>query len=307
MNRYVITLITNPETKKLSMQDVDAAKLELSALGYQVEKHDWLAKDEACDVFVMGNELPALALNKIDAIAQNADNRKKKLLISDMDSTMIQQECIDELAAEVGKKEEVEAMTKAAMGNTNIDFKTSLRSRLWLLKGVEKAALECVYNRIQPMHGAEELLKTMHQDKDFVSLLVSGGFTFFTGKVAARLGFTRHYGGELQWDEDDKLTGTIDEPIYDKEAKREVLRDNCRERGIDLKDTIAIGDGSNDVLMIQEAAQHGGLGIMYHASDKVRALGGFQQINHANLRGVLFAQGYKLERGQFKQPNELVR
>ncbi len=206
----------------------------------------------------------------------------KKLLISDMDSTMIHQECIDELADFVGKKEYVAAITERAM-NGELDFPTALHERVALLKGLPVATLqECFDSRITPMDGAKALV-TAFKKQGGKAVLVSGGFTFFTQRVAKLLGFDEHYANILEI-ENGALTGRVVEPILGKEAKLAELHRQCEMLGITPANVIAIGDGANDLPMLQAA----GLGIAYHAKPSVQKQVA-SRINHGDLSSLIIA------------------
>lgn len=307
--QYVVTLVTNPDEKELTQHDVQAAERALREAGHTVIRRKELARGEAYDLYTLGEALPKITLRdaqdeplKVDVLAQTAECRKqaKKLLISDMDSTMIQQECIDELAKECGKKAEVAAITEAAMGNKSADFKLLLRERLVLMEGTSRSKVDNVRDRISPMPGAAELLSTIRRQKGFrAAILVSGGFTEFTEHVAGMLGFDEHYGGTLQWDAENMLRKEIDEPIYDSAGKCRILAERSEAHGVKLSEIVALGDGSNDIGMLQKVHEAGGLAIAFHAKPEVQQAGDYQCINHASWRGALFAMGFELQRGEF--------
>ncbi|MGE0753682.1 MAG: phosphoserine phosphatase SerB, partial [Alphaproteobacteria bacterium] len=191
----------------------------------------------------------------IDMILQPYPQPRYKLLISDMDSTMITCECIDELADFVGKKQQVSSITARAM-NGELDFDAALTERVALLAGLDEAALEqCFLERVKPMPGAGALLAA-HKAAGGYSVLVSGGFTFFTGRVARALGFDEHHGNRLEIS-GGKLTGRISPPILGKDAKLQTLHDSCQKLGISSEEVLAIGDGANDLPMLLAA----GLGV----------------------------------------------
>jgi phosphoserine phosphatase len=254
----------------------------------------WLAPGEACDLLVPDEPAAdpracvAAALNgaPIDIVNQPAEHRKKRLLVADMDSTIITCECIDELADAVGLKEKVSAITERAMRG-EIEFEPALRERVALLKELPVAALEEVYkSRVRLMPGAKTLVATMnaHGAK---TALVSGGFTYFTSRVAAATGFSFHQGNLLEI-VDGRLTGRVAEPILGRDAKHEALLTQARMYNIALPETLAIGDGANDLAMIAAA----GLGVAFRAKPKVAAAAP-AQIAHGDLTAILFLQGYR--------------
>lgn len=291
---HVVTLIAPAKGKKLDETLINKVFMTLEKKKASVIGLTWLAEDEACDISF--ENLPCdtartllhekLAEVPVDILVQPTENRKKKLLVSDMDSTMINQECIDEIAAKLGLKEKVAAITDRAM-NGELDFKESLRARVALLEGLEESALADVYdNHITLMPGAKELVGTM-RDNGAHCLLVSGGFTFFTGKIAQRLGFHDHHANTLLI-ANGKLTGKVAEPILDKDSKLHSLQEATRVHLLSAEDTLAVGDGANDLPMLKAA----GLGIAYHAKPNVQAQLA-HRINHTDLTALLYAQGYK--------------
>jgi phosphoserine phosphatase len=294
-SQYVITLV-DPAASALSQADIDLVQDMAGAAGFHVTNTEWLAEGEAMDILLDATAETQregliarlkTELERVDAIMQPRDaNRRKKLLISDMDSTIIQQECIDELADEMGIKPHVADITERAMRG-ELDFKMALRERVKLLKGLEVAALERVYeNRIEFMPGARELVATMRAHGAYC-MLVSGGFTYFTSKVRDALGFQTDSANILDV-KDNKLSGAVVEPILDKEAKLFALKEAAFSHDIRLAQTLALGDGANDLPMLQAS----GLGIAYHAKPAVRAAAA-ACINHGDLRVALYAQGYK--------------
>ncbi len=253
---------------------------------------DWLEDGRAVDLYyphpidnMLRSTLQQICREmRIDCFIQPAEGREKKLLISDMDSTMIAQECIDELADCVGLKAHVSAITERAMRG-ELDFASALRERVGLLKGLEEKQLETVFaTRITLMPGARELVQTMRA-RGAYCVLVSGGFTFFTQRVAQALGFHADEANILEID-GGKLTGTVREPILDKESKREALHRIAQQQDVPLTATLAIGDGANDLPMIKDA----GLGIAYHAKPIVVEQAS-AAIHFNDLTAALFAQG----------------
>jgi phosphoserine phosphatase len=223
----------------------------------------------------------------IDTITTRPRNRRKGLLIADMDSTIVTSETLDEIAAYAGLKDEIAAITRQSM-NGEIDFSEALRMRVAMLKGLPLDALEKTWAATKLMPGARELVATMKAHKA-TTALVSGGFTFFTGRVAELVGFDVHRSNELLHD-GSVLTGEVGEPILDRDAKLATLKELAEARGLQLSATLAVGDGANDLAMLREA----GLGVAYHAKPIVAAEAR-AQVRHGNLRALLFAQGYRIE------------
>ncbi len=275
---HVLTLIAAPGS---TLESPEASTL--IGLG----KVHWHTQDVACDVLVPENKLHMPAVTgapDFDYILQPIETREKKLLIADMDSTMIEQECIDELADLVGRKKEVAEITERAM-NGELDFKDALRERAALLKRLTQSDLARVYReRITLTPGARTLVQTM-KARGAYTILVSGGFKFFTSRVAEAIGFDANEGNKLDA-KDGVLTGKIIEPILDKDSKCATLHRIAKERGIALQHTLAIGDGANDLPMLKSA----GLGVAYHAKPIVRAETS-AQINFNDLTALLYAQG----------------
>ncbi len=287
---YILTLIANPEKNILNEVIINKVFIALEKKEAQITDLRWLSRDRACEImFELDRELIIdLNLDKyhIDYAILNSNNRRKKFLISDMDSTLINQECIDELADTLGLKEKVASITEKAMNN-ELDFKEALRERVALLKGLEESVLERVYKeKITIMSGAKSLVATMKKNGAYC-LLVSGGFTFFTDKITKLLGFDEHHANNLEFLQG-KLTGKVIEPILDKESKLSSLINGVNYLGICADDVVAIGDGANDLPMIQKA----GLGVAYHAKPNVQKQAKIK-INHTDLRSILYIQGYK--------------
>jgi phosphoserine phosphatase len=269
----------------------DAANLanEMRTLG----EASWLARGHAFDIAITGDGAQALAEARTIAGARAADvnlvateRRRKKLLIADMDSTIIGCECLDELADMAGLKPLVAAITERAMRG-EIEFAPALRERVALLKGLPLSALQRVYDeRVRLNPGATALVSTMraHGAK---TLLVSGGFTFFTRRVAAAAGFESEQANILL-DDGATLLGVVAEPILGREAKLAALEDATRAAGLDLADTLAVGDGANDLAMIGRA----GMGVAYHAKPVVAAAAS-ASITHGDLTALLYLQGYR--------------
>jgi phosphoserine phosphatase len=227
----------------------------------------------------------ALKDRPIDVVVQPLANRRKRLFVADMDSTIIEQECIDELADYVGLKAHVAAITERAMRG-EIAFEPALRERVALLKGLPVAVVDDVITkRITLTPGARTLTATMRAN-GARTCLVSGGFTLFTGPVAAVAGFDEHRGNALIV-EDGKLAGRVQEPVLGREAKRATLIELRDRLGLAPQETLAAGDGANDLAMIEAA----GLGVAYHAKPKV-ADAAHARIDHGDLTALLYLQGY---------------
>lgn len=226
----------------------------------------------------------ALASSPIDANVISAENRVKRLLISDMDSTIIPVECIDEIADFAGVKDRVSAITERAMQG-ELDFDGALRERVGLLKGLPVEALERTFaERISLNPGAAELVGRMKQ-AGALTALVSGGFTYFTERVAADAGFERHQANTLLV-ANDELTGEVADPILGREAKLTALRDLTAEISASPADAVAVGDGANDLAMIEAA----GLGVAYRAKPAVAAKAD-ARLDHSDLNAILYLQG----------------
>jgi phosphoserine phosphatase len=251
---------------------------------------DILSHEEAVDIAVptrpdMAAVGAALAGAAVDAIATPAEGRRKRLLLADMDSTILTGETLDELADFAGLKQEIAAITRRSM-NGEIDFAEALRRRVAMLRGLSLEALERTWARVRLTPGARELVATMRAN-GAVTALVSGGFTYFTERVAALAGFDAHFANRLL-DDGEALTGEVGEPILDRDAKLGALRALAREHGLDLSQTLAVGDGANDLAMLHEA----GLGVAFHAKPIVAA-DARARVDHGSLRALLFAQGYR--------------
>jgi phosphoserine phosphatase len=251
----------------------------------------WLSPGTACEFrdaapASLEGARAALAAARVDANLIPADRRRKRLLLADMDSTIIGCECVDEIADFAGIKAEIAAITERAMRG-DIPFESALRERVALLKGLPESVLHRVFaERVRLNDGARILVRTMAVS-GAVTALISGGFTFFTSRVAEAAGFAMHQANELDI-ADGKLAGTVREPILGREAKREALIRLAREHKIDLADTLAIGDGANDLGMLGEA----GLGVAYRAKPVVAAAA-HARLDHSDLTGALYLQGFR--------------
>ncbi len=231
----------------------------------------------------------AIAGAPIDVVLQRAVGRRKKLLLADMDLTMIGQECLDELADHVGMKEHVAAITERAMRG-EIEFEPALRERVALLKGLPAAAVdEVIDTRIRLNPGARTLVATMRRHGAH-TCLVTGGFTLFTDRIAGMIGFDENRANRLLVDCNGRLTGEVAEPIFGREAKLATLVELTQRHSLTGNETLVTGDGANDIAMIEAA----GLGVAYHAKPKVAAAAA-ARIDHADLSALLYAQGYRCE------------
>lgn len=283
---FVATLLTDPARPRLDRVTVESLR---NAWGGGQAR--WLDPGVAAE-FDLG-EVPEnrwqvwadLQAMGFDLAVQKAEGRKKRLLIADMDSTMIRQECIDELADEAGVGAHVAGITARAM-NGELDFEAALKERVGLLKDLPAATIDRVLrDRITLMPGGPELVATMKANGAY-ALLVSGGFTAFTTAIAARLGFDEARANTLLA-EDGKLTGEVALPILGKAAKLQALEEVSARLGITPKDAIAVGDGANDLAMLKRA----GAGVALHAKPVVAAECDLR-VNHGDLTALLYLQGY---------------
>lgn len=265
----------------------------LAANGTRLGEPIWLSAGLACDIpleaTVPLSEVEAtvrafFANQHIDLMVGPIHGRRKKLLVADMDQTMITRETLDEMAAHAGVGEKIAAITARAMRG-ELEFEDALRERLGMLKGLPENILEKTLAELETTPGAKALVKTMNANGAYTAL-VSGGFTYFTEPVRKRLGFQYAAGNVLHL-ADGKLAGTVDEPILGRDAKISILNTLANEHKITVEDALTIGDGANDLGMIKAA----GLGIAYYGkpllADAARA-----RIEHTDLRTALYFQGY---------------
>jgi phosphoserine phosphatase len=289
----VATLICHPANPALDSTVVDGARAILSQAG----PAHWLFNEVAVDIPFASDEPIAAIVARlkqargdlpIDIVVQPQIDRRKKLFLADMDSTMIGQECIDELADFAGLKTHVAAITERAMRG-EIAFEPALRERVALLKGLAVSVIdEVLKQRITLTPGGRELVATMRAHGAY-TCLISGGFTLFTHAVAAMTGFQENRANELKV-QDGKLTGEVAEPILGRAAKLATLIELREAFDLDNLDTLAVGDGANDLGMIEAA----GLGVAYHAKPAVAAAAA-ARIDHGDLTALLYAQGYRRE------------
>lgn len=283
---YIVTLLSNPKNPTLTPATVDALRNAWGGGDAQ-----WLAPDEAAEFAIeivpenrwdVWSDMQPMG---VDMVVQPAEGRKKKMLLADMDSTMIQQECIDELADEAGVGERVKDITARAM-NGELDFEGALKERVGLLKGLDEAVIARVLaTRITFMPGGRALLSTMKANGAYAAL-VSGGFTAFTQNVAGELGFDENRANTLLV-ENGVLTGDVGMPILGREAKVQALKEISARLGLTHGDVMAVGDGANDLGMLGLA----GAGVALHAKPTVAAECDIR-INHGDLSALLYIQGY---------------
>jgi phosphoserine phosphatase len=284
---FIASLIA---AERLDAGDISSACDRLASAGCGVTGHAWLEPDRACDIqFTSSPAQARTALEDqpgaIDVIVQKAADRRRKLIVADMDSTMITVECIDELADYAGIKAEIAEVTERAMRG-ELDFEAALRSRVALLAGLPETAIEqCLAERVKIMPGAKALVRTVKTNGG-MAVLVSGGFTRFAGPVGAEIGFNRVVANQLGIT-DGKLNGQVDGAIVGALTKRETLVATLALNGWHDADSLAVGDGANDIPMIEAA----GLGVAYHAKPKTAAAAA-ACIRHGDLTAILYGMGY---------------
>jgi phosphoserine phosphatase len=278
---FVLTVVAAPGAR------IDAGRIA-GALHAKAAP-DWLSPGRAVDIAFDGmTPADAVELARgpgIDAVAQPAAGRRKKLLVADMESTIIENEMLDDLAVIAGIGERIADITRRAM-NGEIGFEGALRERVGLLKDLPVAALHRAAQAIRIVPGAPELVATMRAH-GATCALVSGGFKFFTSKIRERIGFDLDQANDLLL-KGDRLAGTVREPILGRAAKLEALERLARERGLDLSETITVGDGANDLAMLKAA----GLGVAFHAKPVVAAEAS-ARVDHGDLTSLLYMQGYR--------------
>ena len=282
----VLVLIANPNEPVLSSTVVEKVQRETHG------EINWLAQGIACEIVAPKAADPVeiardvIDSRPIDAALVALANRRKKFLVAVMDSTMIDQVCIDELADALGLKPQVAEITERAMRG-ELDFEAALDTRVALLKGLERKVVEDIRReRITLAPGGRALIQTMNAYGAYTAL-VSGGFTLFADHFAKRIGFDEAIANILQFDSDDRLTGTVEKPIVDKTTKRNRLMALAAEKGLAIAQTMAVGDGANDLDMLQAA----GLGVAIHAKPIVAEQAAVR-IDHSDLTALLYLQGY---------------
>ncbi len=286
----VATLVANPSNPVLGV-DIGAAAGKAAGAA----EPDWLADGVACDLRLpesVDAKAARTALETVlgdlpvDIVIRPAADRRKSILLADMDSTMIEQECIDELAAEIGIKDRVADITRRAM-NGEMEFEAALKERVALLKGLDRSAIDSVLeNRITLAPGGRELVATMRAHGGYTAL-VSGGFTAFTGRVAAMLGFDEN-SANILLESGGVLTGEVAEPILGRQAKVDTLLALADRLKLTPREVIAVGDGANDLGMLGLA----GSGVALHAKPAVAAQCDIR-IDHGDLTALLYIQGYR--------------
>jgi len=285
----VLVLVANPLDTALDSKLVEAIQHETGG------EINWLHQRIACEIHdpkaadAVVTARQVIGGKPVDAGLVPTANRRKKLLVADMDSTMIEQECIDELADAVDIKDQVAEITRRAM-NGELDFEQSLRTRVGLIKGLERKVIEEIRReRITLAPGGRALIHTMKAFGAYTSL-VSGGFTFFADYFARRIGFDESVANVLEFDGEERLTGTVALPIVDKTTKLTRLQTLAAERAIPMEQTMAVGDGANDLDMIKAS----GLGVAVHAKLHVAAEADVR-IDFADLTALLYLQGFEEE------------
>jgi phosphoserine phosphatase len=293
--QYVATLISDPAVEPLDTGLAAEVSTALADAGATVAAADWLAPARACDLAFTGAD-PTSALatirgaiggRPIDAAVLPVAGRRKRLLISDMDSTIIVNETLDDLAEYAGVGAEVAAITWQSMRG-EIEFVEALETRVAMLRGLPAAMLEEAYQQVVLMPGAQTLVGTLRRHGVY-TVLVSGGFKYFTTRVAQNVGFEEQEANDLEvahgW-----LTGKVVPPVINRDGKVNALVRISAQHGIDIDDTLAVGDGANDLGMIARA----GLGVGFR-SKQIVAERAAVRIDHSDLTALLFIQGYRAE------------
>ena len=287
----VLTLIAAADSRQSLPRLADAVAAAIGASDEPI----WLA-DEACDIFLDATtagpaETAARAVigrAQIDLLVQPVEHRRKRLLVADLESTIIENEMLDELADFIGRRQEVSEITRQAM-NGEIDFAAALEARVRLLVGLPAHVLEEAAGRIRLRAGARQLIATMRAD-GAVTALVSSGFTAFAQRTGVELGFDHIVANRLDLS-GGRIAGTISRPIVTGETKRQTLLAVAAEHGVPLHLSMAVGDGANDLPMLAAA----GIGVAFHAKPAVSSAARWR-LDHADLTGLLYAQGYRRDK-----------
>lgn len=287
----VLTLVAGGPAPALD-EALAAARSAVAAAGAAAGEAAWLAAARAVDlpfsgdpVAVEGAAREALAAHPVDLAAQPRAGRRKRLLLADMDSTIVESETLDDLAAFAGLRERIAAITARAM-NGELDFAAALRERVAMLQGLPASAIDSVLAEVRVTAGARTLVATMRRHGAYTAL-VSGGFSVVTGAIRERVGFDVDRSNELLI-EDGRLAGRVREPILDRHAKLATLTELAGAHGLALADCATVGDGANDLPMLLAA----GLGVAFRAKPVVAASARFR-VDHADLTALLYFQGYR--------------
>ncbi len=292
---HILTLIAPPGSYRVNEALTDDLRRHAEQAGLTLGPPSWLAPDEACDMSVEAGEAAGLRLlverplsvAEVDFAVLPAENRKKRFLIADMDATIVVGETLDELAVHAGVGRAVAEVTARAMEG-KIDFKDALRERVATLKGLDVAIIDKAIADLDFTHGAKTLVATMAEE-GAKTMLVSGGFSQFTTHVAREVGFAAEQANQLEIS-DGKLTGRVVEPILDRQAKLAALQSLAKTNGLAPEDGLAVGDGANDLAMIEAA----GMGAAYRGKPILRDAADIR-IDYGDLTALLYFQGYKRE------------
>lgn len=289
---FALTLVASDIPLSPAHLSITQRYLESEAILFG-DQPEWLAEHKAADLIISQSlTMDQMKMmreihneQRIDIFCTSSENRKKRLLLADMDSTIVTTETLDELAAAAGIKDKIAKITERAMRG-ELDFHAALRERVSLIKGLSTDALARTLDNTIISEGAEITIQTLRKHDVFCAL-VSGGFTYFTKAIAKQLGFNAHHGNVLEI-ENNALTGHVQDPILDKDSKLSFLKLYCEELSLDLDDTVTIGDGANDLPMLEAA----GLGIGYHPKPILEDTL-LNCIRNTDLTSLLYCQGYK--------------